>query len=60
MGKCLAIRGNLLFTELPIKCTIEDISDLLGISCLAVLVSVANLLRGGLVEKECDKARYDW
>ena len=59
VGKCLAVHGHLLFAELPIKCTVEDVGNLLGVPCLAILVSIADFFRSGLVEEECDEARYN-
>ena len=60
MGKCLPVRCNLSFTELPIQCTVEDVGKLLSVPRLAVLVSVAHFFRSGLIEEKCNKARDNW
>ena len=56
----LAVCGNLLFAELPIKCAVEDIGNFLVVPRLAIPVPVFHLLRGRFIEKKCDKVRYDW
>ena len=59
MGKCLSICRDLSFTKLPIQHAVKDIGNTLGVPRLAVAVSVAHFFGSGLIEEECDKARYN-
>ena len=59
MGERLAIRSNLLFTELLVQRTIKDVGKILGGPCLAVPVSVGHFFSGGLIEEKCDEVRYN-